>query len=83
MIRDDLGRQMVRVVSLEQAIAQGDTPAELLAIAKWHEDRLVELERSKKARKKDYNSAARHLDTAEALRAVAAQLAEVQQKVAA
>lgn len=64
---------MVRVISLEQAISQGDTPAELLAIADWHEARLAET--PKGMRKRDYTSAARHLDTAETLRSVADELA--------
>lgn len=77
---------MLRVISLERALAEQSSAESLLAIADWHDDRLADLERAAsryKGKRKDGSAVVRHRDTAKELRRVAGQLTAALHRAAA
>lgn len=69
---------MVRVISLEQAVVQGDSPVTIQWIIDWHRGALDAIERSKKPTAKLIRASDRHKAAMSALKRLAKQLASTE-----
>lgn len=66
---------MVRVISLETALAQGETPASITALILWHQTTIASIERAKgKLSRQLAGSVPRHRETIAELKELLRQL---------